>query len=149
MTGELPGAAPEPWQVEQVASLTRLTVVVAPLAASSNERWSSVSRILATVGARSPRAAPRRPGEQAAEDVAEVARVAGEPLAVPRSAAEAATHAGAHGTELADLVVLLALLGIPDHVVGGGDLLEALLGLGVARVGVGVVLPGPACGRRG
>jgi hypothetical protein len=44
------------------------------------------------------------------------------------------------GTEGADLVVLLALLGVADHVVGGGDLLEPLFGGGIAGVGVGVEL---------
>ena len=37
-------------------------------------------------------------------------------------------------------VVLLALVGVAEDVVGGLDLLEALLGLGVVRVAVGVVL---------
>ena len=36
----------------------------------------------------------------------------------------------------------LRFSGSPTHVVGGGDLLEALLGLGVTGVGVGVVLAG-------
>ena len=42
----------------------------------------------------------------------------------------------------AELVVRLALLGVGQRVVGRRDLLEPLLGLRVARVRVGVVLPG-------
>src|SRR5438093_283729 len=42
----------------------------------------------------------------------------------------------------AELVVELALAGVGEHVVRDGDLLEALLGLLVARVQVGVVLAG-------
>ena len=38
-------------------------------------------------------------------------------------------------------VVGLALVRVGEHVVGGGDLLEALLGLLVTRVRVGVILP--------
>ena len=43
----------------------------------------------------------------------------------------------AAGPEPADLVVLLALGRVADHVVGGGDLLEALLGGGVAGLASG------------
>src|SRR4051794_11227403 len=43
-TGDVPGAAPLPWQVWHAISLVRLTVVVTPLTASSNDRCSSVSR---------------------------------------------------------------------------------------------------------
>ena len=42
----------------------------------------------------------------------------------------------APGGEAADLVVLRALVGVADHVVGGGDLLEALLGAGIVGVPV-------------
>src|SRR6266508_4620845 len=67
---------------------------------------------------------------EAAEEVADVTEVeidsgaAGEAPAVPR----------------AERVVLLALVGVGEDVVGGLDLLEPLLGLLVARVLVGVVL---------
>src|SRR5690606_22077318 len=46
----------------------------------------------------------------------------------------------AERTHPADLVVLLALGLVAEHVVGGRDLLEALLGGGVTRVLVGVEL---------
>jgi hypothetical protein len=90
-----------------------------------------------------PRWGPRwwsRPSpvaEQAAEEVAQVAHVlhAEGPAAGRAAAAEAAGHR----TVLADLVVLLALVGVAEHVVGRADLLEALLR---ARVGVRVVLLG-------
>src|SRR5262249_28317507 len=72
--------------------------------------------------------------EQVAEQVGDVevrreatARLAG---------AATATH-----PEQAAAVVLLALVGVAQHVVGRRDLLEALLGLRVPRVAVGVVLP--------
>ena len=63
------------------------------------------------------------------------------PAPGPRAAgAEAArAEAAGHRTEPADLVVLLAPGLVAEHVVGGRDLLEALLGLGVGLVGVGVV----------
>src|SRR5262249_1630116 len=71
--------------------------------------------------------------EQVAEQVGDVevrreatARLAG---------AATATH-----PEQAAAVVLLALVGVAQHVVGRRDLLEALLGLRVPRVAVGVVL---------
>ena len=79
-------------------------------------------------------AAPAAGGlaEEVGEDVAEAARVEA------RLAAAAAPDVRERVAQLA--VVLLALVGIAEHVVGLGDLLEALLGLRVARVLVGVVL---------
>src|SRR5262245_20930599 len=64
--------------------------------------------------------------EQTAEEVAQVD--------VFRVEVEAAGASGPTGeatdrSELADVVVLLALGLVADHVVGGGDLLEALFGL--------------------
>src|SRR6202000_1407185 len=69
--------------------------------------------------------------EQAPEEVAQVAHVLHAERAAPRRAE------AADGARRAPLVVLLALLGVAQHVVGRAALLEALLG---ARVGVGVVL---------
>src|SRR5918996_3119882 len=80
--------------------------------------------------------------EQPAQHVAQVTEVLEpEPARSPARATRtlAAEHA-AHRAELADLVVLLAPLGVADDVVGGRDLLEAFLGSLVAGVGVGVVL---------
>ena len=102
----------------------------------------------AALGARTGRAAagaPARAGtargataaaaEQVGEDVLEATEVArGEP------AGRAARAATAAHPEHAAAVELLALLGVADDVVGRLDLLEALLGLGVARVVVRVVL---------
>ena len=84
-----------------------------------------------TLGRARPAGAP---AEEATEEVAEVAHVvhAEGAAAAARHAAEAADRPAG-----ADLVVLLALVGVADHVVGGADLLEALLRAGV---GVGVVL---------
>ena len=73
--------------------------------------------------------------EDAAEEIAQVAQVLhAEGAAAPTAgnAAEAADR-----PVRADLVVLLALVGVADDVVGGTDLLEALLR---ARVGIRVVL---------
>src|SRR5439155_1160289 len=76
-------------------------------------------------------AATATAAEQAAEDVAEV-----EVAEVERRRPGSRTAAVAR----AEGVVLLALLGVREHVVGVLDLLEALLRLGVARVLVRVVL---------
>src|SRR5690606_23006136 len=81
-------------------------------------------------GAASGAAPAAGPAEQVGEDVRqrpEVAEAAGEPARLA-----AGEHAAA--------VVLLALLGVADQVVGGLDLLEALLGLLISRVAVRVVL---------
>src|SRR5690606_37033451 len=82
------------------------------------------------------------PAEEVAEEVAEVAGVEGGAEATrPRAgAARAPAEAAGRGAEAADLVVLLALGLVAQDVVGRGDLLEALLGPGIAGVGVGVVL---------
>ena len=58
----------------------------------------------------------------------------------PRRRSRRAARADARRDHRADLVVLLALLGVAEHVVRGRDLLEALLGLVVAGVRVGVEL---------
>src|SRR5487761_2303052 len=77
------------------------------------------------------------PPEEAAEDVAQVAEVAGREVEPP--GAGGATEAGGGRAEAAHLVVLLALGVVAQHVVGDRDLLEALLGAGI---GVGVQLLG-------
>src|SRR5204863_6965614 len=71
--------------------------------------------------------------EQVREDVAEAAEAA---LAEGTRAKPTARGA----EEAAALVVLLALVGLADQVVGALDLLEALLGRVVVGVAVGVVL---------
>ena len=151
--------APEPPHTEHGASAVMLTDVVMPLTASRKSRWSSVSRswpCWGPTGAAAAPAAPATPAEEVAEDVAESAGVAevlepdvlealptGETAtARPEPTGPERTRAGARSDHLADLVVLLALLGVAEHVVGRGDLLEALLGLLVAGVGVGVELLG-------
>ncbi len=97
-------------------------------------------------GSARARTAPPPPTavEEAAEQVAQVADVAqvvggeGGATGTAEPAARAAEPAR-HRAESADLVVLLALLGVTHHVVGGRHLLEPLLGRRVL-VGVGVVL---------
>ena len=84
-----------------------------------------------------PRAATaRRPSEEVGEDVAHAGGVL--EVEVPK-APEPAAGAGVR-ERAAAAVVLLALLGVREHVVGLGDLLEARLGLLVVGVAVGVVL---------
>src|SRR5690606_33564121 len=79
----------------------------------------------------------------AAEQVADQVRQVRALEAGPTGSEPARTaEAGADGAHAADLVVLLALVGVADHLVGGRDLLEALLGDGVVGVGVGVQLTG-------
>src|SRR5216683_3154999 len=78
------------------------------------------------------------------EDVAQVAQVleADPPAAgpSPTGATGATEPAEARTEHLPKVVVLLAGLGVAQHVVGVGDLLELLLGRRVAGVGVRVVL---------
>src|SRR5690606_23876368 len=90
------------------------------------------------------------PAEQVAQHVAdppagprEVAGVEGEGAAAgPAESTGAARPAeSTHGPHGPGFVVLLALIGVTYDLVGRGDLLEALLGCCVTRVGVGVVLP--------
>jgi hypothetical protein len=96
--------------------------------------------VLAPVGPGAPAASTLALApEEVAEQVAEVAAVLEREAAEPARPA-AAREPGARRPEPPHLVVLLAPLGVADHVVGGRHLLEALLGGGVAGVGVGVVL---------
>src|SRR5262249_3820182 len=74
--------------------------------------------------------------EQVGEDVAHRGGVEVEVA----EAAEAAAGAGAGRERAAAAVVLLALLGIAEHVVRLGDLLEAGLRLLIVRIAVRVVL---------
>src|SRR5205814_8386821 len=57
--GEVPGAAPEPWQVPQGAGPLICTGTVTPFIASSNETRTSVSRSAPRAGA--PRRRPAEP----------------------------------------------------------------------------------------
>ena len=99
--------------------------MVSPLTASRNDRCSDVSRSAPRAGALRPPpdggAAAARPGpsaEDVAEQVPEIVDVEtpGETLASGRVRA----REGVSGSsEAADLVVLLALLLVTEHVVGG------------------------------
>ena len=96
--------------------------------------------VAAALGPRRPRAtagrrhaAAGRAAEQVGQDVAEAARSKPRPKPPAPPGPPAAERAGA-------AVVLLALVGVAEDVVGLPDLLEALLGLRVLRVAVGVVL---------
>ncbi len=139
--GVVPGLAPEPWHVEHWASAVRYNVVVSPRTASAK---SSVSSALTSA----PRCGPTplaRPSAAAAaaehlpEQVADAAAL--HVADVEREATGAATHAtAAHRPEAADLVVLLALGLVTEHVVGGRHFLESLLRNRVTGVLVGVQL---------
>ncbi len=100
--------------------------------------------LLAGTSGRSPTpAAAPHPAEQTTEQVVDVRVVAHEREALGATASagtRAAAEARCHRPEAAHLVVLLALLRVAEHVVGGRDLLEPLLGLHVALVRVGVML---------
>src|SRR5205085_7330246 len=87
--------------------------------------------------------------EETPEEIAQIADVADVDALVARASTGTRSScageptreaADAGGRHLPNLVVLLALLLVPDHVVRGGDLLEALLRLLVAGVGIGMVL---------
>ena len=117
-------------------------MVVMPRTASSKSRCSSASRSWPRWGpvprpGPGARAGAAGGGRTGRPDVAEVAHVLEPEAAAGRRPGPPAAEHAAHGPELADLVVLLALLLVAHHVVGGRHLLEALLGGLVARVGVG------------
>ena len=79
--------------------------------------------------------------EQTAEQVAHAvgANVEVEPTRTTTRAAAAPGAIGiSHWAEAVDFVVLLALCVVAKHVIGGGDILELLLGLGIAGVGIGM-----------
>ncbi len=111
-----------------------------PVRASSNDRLTAVSRSGPRSGRdagaapppRPPRARPKRSPSRSEMSKPRGLRVVAEAARVELLAAHAALGA--------ELVVGLALLDVGEGAVGGGDLLEPLLGLLVARVGVGVVL---------
>lgn len=99
------------------------------------------SAVLGTLTASAAKAAAKAAESRvAAEDVAKSREdvVHGE---ASRSTKASEASRSSRAVE-AELVVLLAFLGVVEHVVGLSGLLEFLLGLLVARVAVGVVLDG-------
>ena len=152
-SGSVPGFAPLPPHTEHGASDVMLTDVVAPCTASRKSRCSSVSRSCPRWGPagtrprwrpprppnRFPRMSPKPPMSPTSSKRT-FWNAATEPAGPARAAEPARADAGRD--HLADLVVLLALLGVAEHVVRGRDLLEALLGVLVPGVRVGVVLLG-------
>ena len=145
MTGLVPGAAPVPPQVEQAASLVRLTVVVTPLHGVVEGQVQLGFEVLTPPGpgaAAAPAAATAvAVAEDAAEQIGEVVgrgrwrRIRAHRLPRPRAPAKGLAAGPSRRTSSYSL----RLAGVAEHVVGGRDLLEAILG---ARVGVGVVLLG-------
>ena len=140
--GVVPGLAPVPWQVGQVVvhrHRQRDLRAGDRLVEGDRDLRFEVAAALGRAARRRDRGAaarPRRPAEQVGEDVAHVEASKSKlpkppkPPPGPRAGRERAGAA----------VVLLALVGVAEHVVGLGDLLEALLGLLVVGVAVGVVL---------
>jgi hypothetical protein len=95
--------------------------------------------VAAALGAGSSRARPAAAAaaaEDAAEEIAEVAEITD----VEVAEVDVATLEAAAPVRRAEGVVLLALLRIREQVVGALDFLEPLLGRGVARITVRVVL---------
>jgi hypothetical protein len=149
----VPGSEPAPPQREHSDSPRTDTEVVTPLTASVNDRCSSVVVLAPWRGACLPATAGPAPEDitESTEPAQQIAQVldpdslpaeSAEPAGATRTAAgaEPAEAAGLH--EPADFVVLLLLLGVAEHRIGLGYLLEAFLGIVVAGVGVGVVLLG-------
>ena len=127
----MPGLAPVASQVSQATAVRTDTEWRAPNTASSKERSATTSMSWPRGGPAGPRRPPPPNGLPAAEEGVE-------DVVDATAAAEAERIAGqALGAEP---VVALPLLGVGEHLVGDGDLLEALLGGGI-RVGVGVQLP--------
>ena len=138
----VPGAAPLPLQVWQRASSGTLTDVVTPRTASSKDEVQlglDVGPPLGTRGRRRRpvRPPPNRPPKRSPRSPRSSTRN------VPPARRDRRPPPGRRSRRpsgrAADLVVLLALGGVAEHVVGGRDLLEAVLRAGV---GVGVVLLG-------
>jgi hypothetical protein len=117
------------------ASLVRYSVVVSPRTASAKSSVSVASTSAPRCGPAGAEAPPPRPTavEHLAEQVAETVGADVEVVATGPAARAAGTEAS-HGAEATDLVVLLALGVVAEHVVGGADLLEPLLGGGVTGV---------------
>ena len=126
--GLVPGSAPLPPQVAQAACFGTVTGIWVPLIAWSKQSVISVSRSRPRIGSRpGPPPPPRLKIVEKMSPMSEVKPPG------PAGPAHAAEHAAAG-------VVLLALLGVREHVVGALDLLEALLRRRVVGVAVGVVL---------
>ena len=130
VVGVVPGLAPVPLQVLQVDCFGTVTVTSVPPIASSKPSETSVSRSRPRAGCWPGPPRPRNMVEKMS------------PMSPTKSppARRAAAAAAAEAGEAAAGVVLTALLGVGERVVGLLDLLEALLGRVVARVRVGMVL---------
>ena len=151
MCGRVPGLPPVPEQSGQGASEVsrrRDRDAVEGVGEADRRRRSRRRRPSADAAAGCGRAGAGL-AEEVAEHVAEAAPAppparsrsrslrSKPPPPPPKPAAEAA--GALEGADLAHLVVLLALLGVTDDVVGLGHLLEVVVLGGVAGVGVGVV----------
>ena len=84
------------------------------------------------------------PSAKAAESVSakDVAKHREDVVHVHRCAAEAVETAATHRTGKSELVILLTLLRIVQHIIGLGSFFELFLGLLVTRVTVRVILDG-------
>ena len=137
VTGLVPGLAPLPWQVWQRSAFGTVTLICVAV-----DRLVEAQLDFGLEVAAAHRLGPGRgrppPRLKIGEDVAEVGAEAA--LAPPAAGAERVAAAAEAGRRTGRRVVLLALLGIGEHVVRGGDLLELFLRRVVVRVAVRVVL---------
>ena len=147
--GLVPGLPPVPMQSGHGASEVSRSEMVTPSMASVKPIVAVVSTSAPFCGraaaagcgrGRSRRRTGRRTCRRARRRRRRPAAVTQQVVEVePAAAATEAAAEAARAVELAHLVVLLALLGVADDVVGLGDRLELLVLRVVAGVGVGVV----------
>ena len=137
--GEVPGFAPVPWQVGHGAEVghgeRHLRALDRLIEGQRRPRSRGRGRDLPRLRSCAP---PRRRAATGPPPPNRFDRMSLKPprfdASKPPGDAEAAEHAAA--------VIRLALVGIRQRVVRRGDLLEALLGLLVARVAIRVILAG-------
>ena len=142
-TGVVPGRAPVPEQVWQPTGTRRVTSWDAPNTASRKSRVTATSMSLPRGGPAGPREPPPPPnGEAPPKNDWKMSPRLTPPNMSSKPPAPAPAGAGAPQPVGAEHVVAAPPLGVAQRLVGDGDQLEPLLGLGVAVVGVGVELAG-------
>ncbi len=146
--GWVPGLAPLPLQVLHCASLVRCSVVVMPCTASAKSRVNDASRSPPRCGPADAEAPPPRrprpnicPSTSPRPSAPTLKSNVWPPNPPPPLGLKPPPNGlPPIGPERADLVVLLALGLVAEHVVRRADRLEALLGRGVAGVRVGMAV---------
>ena len=134
--GDLPGATPLPLHWSHSSRRRICTCLVTPKTASSNSSVRSSRRS-------APRCARVRRAAALSEHVAKAEEVAEDVLEIVEDggieAAETLTGGGAYAG-VAEAIVARALLGVGEHGVGLAAFLEALFGLGIIGIAVGMIL---------